>query len=73
MNIPMLGKMVDERFLKHRLRLTSLAGIVGGVFAALLFSYRYYHDHMWSWDLLAVAVTIGGVKLSAMAWYWITD
>jgi hypothetical protein len=41
MNIPMLGKMVDERFLTQRLGSTSLAGIVGGVFASLLFSYRY--------------------------------
>jgi len=46
MNIPMLGKVVDERFLTHRLRSTSLAGIVGGVFASLLFSCRYYHDHL---------------------------
>ena len=73
MTIPILAKVVDERFLNHRLRSTSLAGIVGGVFASLLFSYRYYHNHMWSWDLLAVAVTIVGVKLSAMAWYRITD
>jgi hypothetical protein len=73
MNIPILAKVVDERFLNHRLRSTSLAGIVGGVFASLLFSYRYYHDHVWSWDLLAVAGTFVVVKLEMVAWYRITD
>jgi hypothetical protein len=73
MNIPILAKVVDERFLNHRLRSTSLAGMIGGVFASLLFAYRYYHDHVWSWDLLAVAGTIVGVKLGMMTWYRITD
>ena len=73
MNIPILGRTVDERFLDHRLRSTSLAGIVGGVLASLMFSYRAYFNHVWSWDLFAVAVTIVGVKLGAMAWYFLTD
>jgi hypothetical protein len=29
-NIPILAKVIDEGFLSHRLRSTSLAGIVGG-------------------------------------------
>ncbi len=73
MNIPILGRAVDERFLDHRLRATSLAGIVGGVLAICLFGYRYYVNHVWSWDLFAVAVTIVTVKLSVMAWYFLTD
>jgi hypothetical protein len=68
-----LGRTVDERFLNHRLHSTSLAGIVGGVLASLMFSYRYYVNHIWSWDLLAVAVTIVGVKMGAMLWYVLTD
>ncbi len=73
MNIPILGRAVDERFLDHRLRATSLAGIVGGVLAICLFGYRFYVNHVWSWDLFAVAVTIVAVKLSVMAWYFLTD
>ncbi len=73
MNIPILGRAVDERFLDHRLRATSLAGIIGGVLAICLFGYRYYVNHVWSWDLFAVAVTIVAVKLSVMAWYFLTD
>lgn len=73
MKLPILGTTVDERFLNHRLRSTSLAGIVGGVLASLMFAYRAYFSHVWSWDLFIVAVTIVGVKLGAMAWYFLTD
>jgi hypothetical protein len=64
---------IDERFLTHRQRSTSLAGVSGGTAAALLFGYRYYVDHFWSWDLLAVTLTIVVVKLAAMTWYYLTD
>lgn len=68
-----LSKVVDERFLEHRRRSTSTAGIVGGVLAILLFAYRFYFDHRWSWDLFAVGVTIVGVKLAMMTFYYLTD
>ena len=64
---------VDERFLMHRLRSTSLAGVAGGVAAIGLFSWRFYIGHTWSWDLFGVAITIVAVKLGAMAWYRLTD
>ena len=73
MTIRILGKEIDERFLMHRLKSTSLAGISGGLVAIGLWSYRYYIDHVWSWDLFAVAVTIVGVKVAAMIWYRLTD
>ncbi|MGA8867873.1 MAG: hypothetical protein WB510_12935 [Candidatus Sulfotelmatobacter sp.] len=73
MKIPILGKVIDERFLDHRLRSTSLAGIIGCIVAVCLFEYRYFVNHVWSWDLLSVALTIVGVKLAMMAWYLFTD
>jgi len=73
MRVPGLGGVVDERFLQHRLRSTSLAGIIGGVLASCLFAYRFYVNHIWSWDLFAVAITIVVVKLTLMTWYWLTD
>jgi hypothetical protein len=77
MNVPLLGRAlgrtIDERFLTHRLRSTSIAGIIGGVTAILLFAYRFYVNHLWSWDLFAVALTIVVVKLAAMTWYHFTD
>jgi hypothetical protein len=73
MSIPILGGLVDERFLMHRLRSTSLAGVVGGSAAILLFAYRYYIDHFWSWDLLSIGVIVVGVKMTAFIWYRCTD
>lgn len=67
------GKVIDERFLNHRLRSTSLAGIVGGVFASVFFMYRFYISHIWSWDLLSVALVIVLVKFIALAWYRLSD
>jgi hypothetical protein len=73
MNIPIVGKLVDERFLNHRLRATSLGGIIGGITAICLFGYRFYVTHVWSWDLFTVVMTIVGVKLAVMIWYRVTD
>jgi uncharacterized membrane protein YeaQ/YmgE (transglycosylase-associated protein family) len=68
-----LDRFVDERYLNHRLRSTSLAGITGAVVAVGLFTYRFYVNHFWSWDLLAVILTVIGVKVTAMVWYHLTD
>ena len=73
MNIPIVGKRIDERFLSHRLRSTSFAGIAGAFVAIGLWMYRYYFSHIWSWDLFAVAVTFVMVKLAVMTWFRFTD
>jgi len=73
MSLTVFGRVVDERFLNHRLRSTSLAGIIGGLVAILLFVYRFYWNHIWSWDLFTVAITIVGVKLAAVVWYRLMD
>ncbi|MGD0955849.1 MAG: hypothetical protein ABR953_03360 [Candidatus Acidiferrales bacterium] len=73
MKLPILGRAIDERFLNHRLRSTSLGGIIGGLVAIGLFAYRFYVDHVWSWDLFAVAITIATVKMAVTAWYLLTD
>jgi len=72
MRIPGLG-MIDERFLEHRRRSTSLAGIVSGVLSIVLFEWRYLVDHILSWDLLAIGVTFVVAKLSVLIWYRLTD
>ena len=66
------GRFVDERFLEHRRRSTSVAGVVGGYVAAGLFAWRFYVDHAWSGDLLAVVLTIVIVKLALMTWSFLT-
>jgi hypothetical protein len=67
--IPFFGKFVDERFLEYRRRSTSLAGIVGALVAVGLFEFRYFHDHLISLDLIAVALSMVIVKLCMMLWY----
>ena len=67
------SKWADERFLTHRLRSTSIAGVSGGVVAIALFEYRLLFQHVWSWDLLAVGITIAVVKLALMTWYSLTN
>ena len=68
-----LTDQVDERYLVHRLRATSLAGVVGGLTASLLFVYYWFATDVARWDLLFVAVVIAFVKLAGLAWYRITD
>jgi hypothetical protein len=66
-------KFLDERFLDRRRRSTAMGGIAGVIVAVGLFEYRYFVNHIWSWDLLAVAVAMVTVKMSLMAWYHIHD
>ncbi|HEX9500815.1 MAG TPA: hypothetical protein VGA10_04105 [Thermoanaerobaculia bacterium] len=68
-----MTSFIDERFLEHRRRSTSVAGIVGGIVAVGLWGYRYYFDHVLNWDLFAVAVTIAAVKVTLMIWYRVKD
>jgi hypothetical protein len=71
--IPILGDQIDERFLMHRLRSTSLAGVVGGLLASGLFVFQFFARGVARWDLLAVAITIALVKLAGLAYYRLFD
>lgn len=66
--VPFLGPFVDERFLDHRRRASSLAGFAAAFLALGLFEYRFFHDHVWSWDLLAIALLFATVKLVTFTW-----
>jgi hypothetical protein len=72
MNLP-LPDFVDERFLDHRRRASSAAGIACAVLALLLAFYRWYHDHVISADLLAIVGTFLVVKYALFFWYRRTD
>jgi Kef-type K+ transport system membrane component KefB len=73
MRVPVIGIEIDERFLTHRLKSTSIAGMAGVVVAMGLFLYRFYADHFWSWDLFAVGVTMALVKVTMMVWFRLHD
>ena len=69
----LLERMFDERFLEHRRRSTSYAAVIGGYVAIGLFAYHYFVQHRWSWDLLAVVLTILVVKYALITWYAFKD
>jgi hypothetical protein len=73
MKVPILGWTIDERFLMHRQRSTSIGGMAGVVVAGGFFFYDLIAHHVERWDLFAVVVTVALVKLAVLAWYRITD
>jgi hypothetical protein len=73
MKLPVLGWTVDERFLMHRLRSTSIGGLAGVLLAGVLFLFYLYGRHVIRWDLFAVVLTAAVVKLAVMAWYRLRD
>ena len=68
----LLRRFVDERFLTHRLRSTSVAGIACAVTALLLFEYRLLVQDVWNWDLILVGLTFVVIKMGLMVWYSLT-
>lgn len=71
--VPILKNFVDERFLEHRRRASSMAGFASLLVSGCLFEYRLFADHIWSWDLLAVILTFGIVKMGLFSWYRFND
>ncbi len=71
--VPILGKLVDERFMSHRRRALRTAGLTGFIVADLLFGYRYFVNHVLSWDLLAVVLTVAVVYFALIIWYLVTE
>jgi len=71
--IPFLSKHVDERFLEHRRRSTSMMGIVGALLTGGLLEYRLLVDHVIQWDLFAILMAMAVVKVSMMVWFRLRD
>lgn len=71
--IPILNKFIDERFLEHRRRSSSVAGIVAACLAIALFECRFFANHVWDWGLLSIGLTFVVIKLAMMTWYRIKD
>ena len=71
--VPFLGQFVDERFLEHRPKASSVAGIVTAVLALVVFEYRLLRYGIFSWDLAAVAVVFVVIKMGLFLWYRLRD
>ena len=71
MKLPILGT-IDERFLTHRLRSTSIGGLAAVLLAGALFFYNLTL-HVLRWDLFAIVATAAVVKMAVMVWYRMRD
>jgi hypothetical protein len=73
MRIPFLGQFVDERFLEHRRRASSVAGIITSVLAGVVFEYRLIRYGVIDFELAAVAVIFVVIKMGLFLWYRFRD
>ena len=73
MTPPGLTAAIDERFLSHRLKSTSIGGQAAIVVAGGLWFYRHFRDHVWSSDLFTVIATMALVKAAVLLWYRLRD
>jgi hypothetical protein len=73
MNRPSFGGMIDERFLMHRLRSTSIGGLAGTAVAGAFFFYNLFIHATLRWDLFAIIAAAALVKISVLIWYRVTD
>lgn len=71
--VPVLRKFVDERFLEHRRRSSSIAGLATLWLTLGIFEYQWFHNRIWRWDLLALMGCFGVVKMSLFAWHRFND
>lgn len=71
--IPLVGRFVDERFLDHRRRSTSIAGMVGALTVGVFFEYRLIVQHVISWDLFTVLCAMAVTKIACMFWQHLYD
>lgn len=63
---------MDERFLDHRLRSTSLAAVVGGVALGGMTLWELHRTGEVRYDLFAVLGLMAVVKLGAMLYFRLT-
>ena len=73
MKVPIVGWTIDERFLMHRLRSTSIGGLAAVLVAGGLFFYHLLTQHVINWELFAIVLTAAVVKMSVLVWYRLND
>jgi hypothetical protein len=71
--IPILNKFVDERFLDHRRRSSSVAGFATLILAGSIFEYRLIFNHLIDWEMFTIVLFFGVVKMSMFTWYRMND
>jgi hypothetical protein len=65
--------LIDERYLMHRLKSTSLAGVAGALLMGGWFLYQHYAKDVTRWDLLVILMAMAAIKLGALLYYRFRD
>lgn len=73
MKVPVVGWTIDERFVAHRQRSTSIGGMAGAVVAGAFFFYNLILNDTIRWDLFAIVAIVAVVKMAVLLWYRLTD
>lgn len=60
---------MDERYVLHRYKSTSHAGVVGGVLMGLWFLYENWAHHRLRWDIGAIMLVMALVKIGSLIYY----
>jgi len=60
--------MIDERFLTHRLKSTSLAAVTGGVSMGFYTLYELYGNGVFRKDLLVFLSIMAVTKIGTLLW-----
>jgi hypothetical protein len=66
-------QMLDERFVLHRYKSTSIAGSAVAVAMGGLALYDYVGAGRFRWDLFGLLCLMVVVKLGCMAWFRLRD
>jgi len=64
---------MDERYLIHRLRSTSLAGVIGAVSIGVWIMFQLITKNIIRWDLFIILLIMAVVKISTMIYYKLTN
>jgi glucan phosphoethanolaminetransferase (alkaline phosphatase superfamily) len=72
MKLPIAG-IIDERFLMHRTRSTSIGGMAAILLTAVFFFYNLFTTHLMRWDLFAIVATAAIVKIAVLIYYRLND
>lgn len=63
------SKVIDERYLLHRYKSTSHAGIAAAALMGVWFTYAALRDDVIRWDFVAIMGLMLVVKWGFMIWY----
>lgn len=63
------GRALDERYLLHRYKSTSHAGVVGGLALCGYFLYGQFAHDVLRYEFLAIAGLMALVKIVCLIWF----